>query len=180
MTEVAGPPPSPVRGRIAFVFDDHFDTDRIIGAARMHDRRAHDPDYLQTWVMHDLDPGFAGAVTPGDVLVAGQLFGFGHPHAQAMRAMRALGIRTVVAESFFPSFECNERHAGMILLACPGVSAHARRGDPIEVDWRRAIVRLPGASAVLTAVPLTDHEIACLQAGGEREWLLRAMRGGIA
>lgn len=180
MTGIAGPPPSPVRGRIGFVFDDHFDTDRIIGAARMHDRRAHDPDYLRAWVMHDLDPDFGGSVTPGDVLVAGRLFGYGHPHAQAMRAMRALGIRTVVAESFFPSFEYNERHAGMILLACPGVSAHARRGDPIEVDWRHARVHLPDVPAVLAAVPLTDHEIDCLEAGGEREWLLRGMRGGPA
>lgn len=177
MSAAASPPASPVRGRVAFVFGDRFDVDEIIGPARMHDRRTHDVDYLRAWVMHDLDPGFVESTRPGDVLVGGRLFGYGHPHGQAMRAMRSLGIRTVVAESFFPSFEFNERHAGMILLVCPGVSGRARRGDPIEVDWRHARVQLPAAGASFAAVPLTAHEIACVEAGGEREWLLRGNGG---
>lgn len=168
---------SPCLGKIAYVYSDFFDVDAMIGAARMHDRRAHDLEYLKTWLMHDFDPHFVSTVQPGDILVAGHLFGHGHPHGHAMRCMRSLGVRVVVAESFFPSFEQNERFHGMVLVTCPGVSAHARRGDPIEVDWRGAHVALPAAGVVLPSRPLSPHHIGCIEAGGETPWL-RLQAGG--
>lgn len=149
----------------------------MIGAARLHDRRAHDLQYLKTWLMHDFDPDFVRTTQAGDILVAGHLFGHGHPHAHAMRCMRDLGVRVVVAESFFPSFEQNERFNGMVLVTCPGVSALARRGDPVEVDWRGARVHLPAAGVSLPSVPLSPHQIGCIEAGGETPWLLRQAQG---
>lgn len=167
----------PCRGRVAFVFEDFFDVDGMIGSARLHDRRAHELDYLKTWLMHDFDPEFVRTVQPGDVLVGGHLFGHGHPHGHAMRAMRDLGVRVVVAESFFPSFEQNERYNGMVLLSCPGVSTQAQRGEAIEVDWRRARVSLPARGVCLPCVPLTPHQIGCIEAGGEPQWLRRQALG---
>lgn len=162
-----------LRGRVAYVFGDHFDVDSIIGAARMQDRRTHDIEYLRTWVMHDFDPAFVEKVAPGDMLVAGQLFGYGHPHGQAMRIMRELGIRVVIAESFFPAFQHGERAQGMILLACPGIACVAQRGDAIELDWREPAVHLPARGIRLQPRALSPHEIACIEAGGEAAWLSR-------
>ena len=162
----ADPPAATLRGRVAWVFDDFFDIDLIIGPARLHDRQANEPDYLRRWVMHDQDPDFVRQVRPGDVLVGGALFGYGHPHGQAMRAMRALGIRVVLGESFFPSFQQNETFHGMVLLRCPGIRAAVQRWDAIDIAWRQGRVRLPERGLALQHDMPTPHEIACSEAGG--------------
>lgn len=160
-------PADVLKGRAAYVFDDFFDVDLIIGPARMHDRRANELEYQRQWVMHDYDPAFAQSVRVGDMLVGGTLFGYGHPHGQGMRIMRELGIQVVLAESFFPSFHQNESFHGMILLACPGISTAVTRWDPIEVDWRQGRVTLPAGNIKLQHEPLTPYEVACVEAGGE-------------
>lgn len=160
-------PDDVLKGRVSYVFDDFFDVDLIIGPARMHDRRANEPQYQREWVMHDHDPAFVTSVRPGDMLVGGTLFGYGHPHGQGMRIMRELGIQVVIAESFFPSFHQNESFHGMILLTCPGIRAAVARWDPVEVDWRQGRVTLPARSIMLHHEPLTPYEIACVEAGGE-------------
>lgn len=163
----AASPEATLRGRIAYVFDDYFDVDYIVGPSRMHDSQANEIDYLRKWVMHDYDPHFASKVHEGDMLVAGHLFGYGHPHGQGMRVMRDLGIKVVIAESFFPSFHQNESFHGMILLTCPGIGGAVGRWDEVEVSWREARVFIPARSTVLGVEPLTPHEITCIEAGGE-------------
>jgi 3-isopropylmalate/(R)-2-methylmalate dehydratase small subunit len=166
-------PAETLSGRVAYVFDDFFDVDLIIGPARMHDRNANEISYQRQWVMHDFDPAFAKRAQPGDMLVGGALFGYGHPHGQGMRIMRELGISVVLADSFFPSFHQNEMFNGMVLLTCPGIAAAARRWDTIEVEWRHGRVALPTRSLELRHEPLAAHEISCIEAGGELALLQR-------
>lgn len=51
-----------------------------------------------------LDPGLAGRLAPGDVLVAGQLLGAGPGGAAAARALRAAGFVAAVAASYAEGF----------------------------------------------------------------------------
>lgn len=150
------------RGRVAWVFPDHFDVDEIVGAENMH---ITDIEVLKDACMRDFDPRFRQRVAPGDILVAGRNFGYGHPHEQGMMVMRALGVGLVVADSFGLMFERTNRFLGLPLLACPGVGAAAERGETIGVEWDEGRVTLASGTA-LQGVPPGEKAVAMAAAGG--------------
>ncbi|MBL8380358.1 MAG: 3-isopropylmalate dehydratase [Burkholderiales bacterium] len=153
-----------LRGRVAWVFDeDDYDIDLIVGVRNI---KITDVKELAAVAMTDRDPNFAAGVRKGDLLVGGRNFGYGHPHYPSMRAMRHLGIAGVVAESFSPGFFRGEVCMGFPLVTCPGILAHVKRGDEIEVDWAHGAVRHIGRGDGLPITPLNPAERQTLEAGG--------------
>ncbi|KAJ1683797.1 hypothetical protein LUZ63_020942 [Rhynchospora breviuscula] len=122
------------------------------------------------------DPGFVDRVRPGDVVVGGRNFGYGHPHYPPMVALRNLGIAAVLAESFSPGFWRGETYNGVPLLTVPGVSSAVGVGDALEVDWRAARVVLPGRGATLEGTPPTERVRSIIAAGGSLPLLLAEHR----
>jgi 3-isopropylmalate/(R)-2-methylmalate dehydratase small subunit len=162
-----------LRGRVAWVFDqDDYDIDLIIGVRNI---KITDLNELAALAMSDLDPHFAASVKQGDVLVGGRNFGYGHPHYPAMRAMRHLGIAGVVAESFSPGFFRGEISMGFPLVTAPGILAHVKRGDSIEVDWLQGCVHHLGRGDRLPMQLLNEAERQTLEAGGLVPYLKRRL-----
>ena len=164
---------NPLRGRVAWIFPDDFDVDLIIGVENI---KYNDPAYLKKLCMTSFEPDFAEKVRPGDIVVGGSNFGYGHPHYPAMIALRAVGIAAVVADSFSPGFWRGETYNGMPLVTVPGVSKTARRFDEVEVDWRTARIRFPGRNIELNGEPPSERTIAVLEAGGKYPLLLEQHR----
>jgi 3-isopropylmalate/(R)-2-methylmalate dehydratase small subunit len=115
--------------------------------------------------MKDYDPGFAQQVRPGDVLVGGVNFGYGHPHYPPLRAMRHLGIRALIAESFSPGFWRGEISMGFPMVACPGILTVAKRWESLTIDWARQQVVL-GSGTVLPFLPLASADLSMLEYSG--------------
>ena len=153
-----------LRGRVAFIFaEPNFDVDRILGFETM---RSHDLATMQSNAMREFDAGFVRDVRPGDLLVGGTNFGYGHPHGPPMAVMRALGVSGVIAESFAPLYLMGELAAGFPQIACTGVSCAVSRWDELEVDWEGGCVRNQTSGRVLAFKPITPHSQALLEAGG--------------
>jgi 3-isopropylmalate/(R)-2-methylmalate dehydratase small subunit len=161
--------PDVLKGRVAWVFGDDFDVDLIVGVENI---KYYDPDKLRAVCMRDFDPEFVDRVEPGDVVVGGRNFGYGHPHYPPMVALRNLGISAVLAESFSPGFWRGETYNGMPLVTVPGIAGAVRRFDTVEVDWRRSTVRLPDGGE-LSGEPPSGRVIKVLEAGGSLNLLLR-------
>ena len=162
-----------LHGRVAWVFDeDDFDIDLIIGVRNI---KITDVDELAALAMADRAPGFAASVQPGDLLVGGRNFGYGHPHYPAMRAMRHLGIAGVIAESFSPGFFRGEISMGFPLITCPGIVAAARRGDEVHVDWSAGQVLNLRSGQALALQALSAAESGTLEAGGLIPYLKQRM-----
>jgi 3-isopropylmalate/(R)-2-methylmalate dehydratase small subunit len=121
--------------------------------------------------MTPFEDGFQDRVRPGDLLVAGRNFGYGHPHDQPMLAMRALGIAGVVAESFAPLFARSETFNGFPLLACPGISKVVTRGERLSVEWEKGEVTLE-SGARLDGIPPTPDAVELIHAGGGHSLLM--------
>lgn len=162
------PPPDLIRGRVAWVFDDDFDIDLVIGVENI---KSYDADFLRSKVMQAYDTGFADRVRPGDVIVGGRNFGYGHPHYPPMVALRDLGIAAVLAESFSPGFWRGETYNGMPLLAVLGISTAVTTGDGVEVDWKEAAVRFDDGTE-LCGDPPSDRVRRVIEAGGSLNLLL--------
>jgi 3-isopropylmalate/(R)-2-methylmalate dehydratase small subunit len=136
-----------LRGRVAFMFvDDDYDIDLIVGVKNI---RVQDREKLRQIVMQSIDPSFASSVQPGDILIGGRNFGYGHPHYPPMTAMRDLGLSGVIAESFAPGY----------------------LWDQIEVVWSENVVRNLSTGSSLPFEPLTNSEREILIAGGLVKYL---------
>jgi len=82
-------------GRV-WKYGDNVDTDVIIPARYLNVSTAEE---LAVHCLEDLDPGFAGAVTPGDVIVAGDNFGSGSSREHAPLAIKGSGVSCVIARN---------------------------------------------------------------------------------
>jgi 3-isopropylmalate/(R)-2-methylmalate dehydratase small subunit len=163
-----------LEGRVAYIFGDDFDVDEIVGVENI---RTTDIEFLKKVCMTPFEEGFAARVEPGDLLVGGRNFGYGHPHDQPMQSMRALGVAGVVAESFAPLFARSETFNGFPLLSCPGIAAAVERGDRLAVEWEAAEVTVERSDARLQGVPPSADAVGLITAGGGHSLLLATRRG---
>lgn len=153
-----------LHGRAAWVFaESDFDVDQIVGVKNI---KITDVDELAAVAMQSFDPGFAKAVKPGDLLVGGVNFGYGHPHYPPLRAMRHLGIKALLAESFSPGFWRGEISMGFPLIAVPGIVAATERWDELSIDWESSTVLNHRSGRRLPFEPLASADRQMLEHGG--------------
>lgn len=129
------------RGRV-WKFGDHVNTDLIIPARYIN---SSDPAFLAVHCMEDADPGFAGKVRPGDIIVAGENFGCGSSREHAPIALRAAGIACVVAGSFARIFYRNAFNMGLPIFESKALFDRVADGEEIEVDGDEGKI-VPAAS----------------------------------
>ncbi|MGW4068271.1 3-isopropylmalate dehydratase [Nocardia grenadensis] len=162
------PPPDIIEGKVAWIFGDDFDIDLVVGVANI---KSYDPDHLRSVCMQAYDPTFTDRVRPGDIIVGGRNFGYGHPHYPPMVALRNAGIAAIVAESFSPGFWRGETFNGMPLIMIPGISTAVRVDDAVALDWRAATLRRPEGPD-LVGTPPNPRTVQVIEAGGSYELLL--------
>ena len=116
----------------AFKYGDNVDTDVIIPARYLN---APSPEELAKHCMEDIDPDFTAKVQPGDIVVGGANFGCGYSREHAPIAIRACGVRCVIAASFARIFYRNAINIGFPILECPEAAAAIQNGDAVSVDF---------------------------------------------
>jgi 3-isopropylmalate/(R)-2-methylmalate dehydratase small subunit len=159
-----------LKGRIAWVFGDHFDVDLITGVQSIG---ITDVDELVDMCMKDFDVNFIREVRQGDVLVAGRNFGYGHPHRQGMMVMRHLGIRAILARSFARNFFKNEIAAGSVLLPCPDLPDYLKRWDEVEADLEQWCVSFLSTGDMFPLAKIPPVEVDIMKLGGIVPYLKR-------
>ena len=121
-----------------FKYGDNVDTDVIIPARYLN---APSPEELAKHCMEDIDPGFATAVQPGDIIVGGANFGCGSSREHAPIAIQACGVKCVIAASFARIFYRNAINIGFPILECPEASAAIQSGHSVCVDFSSGLIR---------------------------------------
>jgi 3-isopropylmalate/(R)-2-methylmalate dehydratase small subunit len=74
---------------------------------------------IKPHLLEDLDPAFAQAVQPGDVIVAGRNFGCGSSREQPVVGLKAVGVAAIVAQGFARIFYRAAINQGLLLIECP-------------------------------------------------------------
>ena len=80
-----------------YKYGDNVDTDVIIPARYLN---APDEKSLASHCMEDIDASFASTVEAGDIVVGGGNFGCGSSREHAPLALKASGVKCVIAKSF--------------------------------------------------------------------------------
>lgn len=118
-------------------FGDNIDTDAIIPGRYLDN---YSPDFLAKHAMEGVDPDFASEISKGDVIVAGDNFGIGSSREQAAMALKAAGIKFILAESFARIFYRNAINYGILPIICKGCSEAFEAGEQICIDLEKSII----------------------------------------
>jgi len=156
----------------AWVYGDNIDTDVLAPGAYMK----FGIEEIARHCMEAVDPEFAGRVRPGDVVIGGRNFGMGSSREQAAQALTHLGVAAVIAPSFGGIFYRNALNLGLVVLECRD-AGRVRAGDNVEFDARRGSVLNRSSGERFPCVPIPDHLLDMVEAGGLMPFLMRRRRG---
>jgi 3-isopropylmalate/(R)-2-methylmalate dehydratase small subunit len=151
-----------MKGRV-WKYGDNIDTDAIIPARYLN---MHDPAELAPHCMEDIDAEFAGAVQPGDIIVAGENFGCGSSREHAPLAIKGAGVSCVVAASFARIFYRNAINVGLPILECPPAVLAAESGQEMAVELDGGRVHNLTTNGKYLAEPYPPFMMAIIDAGG--------------
>lgn len=123
-----------------------------------------DPGEMAAHALEDLDPTFAGAVKPGDIVVAGRNWGNGSSREQAVTCLVSTGVKVLVATSIARIYFRNAVNGGLLPVICPAAVKAIQSGETISVDVERYQVMCGGGTFDFPA--LSDSLKQIIEAGG--------------
>jgi 3-isopropylmalate/(R)-2-methylmalate dehydratase small subunit len=151
-----------VRGRV-WKYGDNVDTDVIIPARYL---TLTDAKELGQHCMEDLDSEFVKKVQPGDIVLAGNLFGCGSSREHAPIAIKGVGCSAVIARSFARIYLRNSINVGLPPIECPSLYDETQEGDIIEADLAEGTVTNTRTGTVHQIAPFPEFMLDILDAGG--------------
>ena len=160
-----------VEGRI-WKFGDDIDTDVIIPARYLN---VSDENELARSCFIDIRPDFATGVSKGDILVAGKNFGCGSSREHAPLAIKAAGIRVVIAESFARIFYRNAFNIGLPLLESEEAARGLADGGRATVDLATGAIE--GETGSFQARPIPEFMARLIAAGGLVQYVRKVKVG---
>ena len=110
-------------------------------------------------------PEFAKEVKQGDIVVAGRNFGCGSSREHSPVALKAAGVRAIVAKSFARIFFRNSINIGLPILICADTDM-IDDGDELELDIRTGLIRDVTKGKEIQAEPLPDFIMKIVLQGG--------------
>ncbi len=147
-------------------FGDKIDTDIIIPARYL---KYTDPQYLAQHAMEPLDPDFYKKASKGVILVAGKAFGMGSSREQAAIALKAAGVKAIIAESFARIFFRNAINNGLPVIVLPNATKEINDGDYVKVNVETGEVIV--GNKVLKGKGISGMALDILKEGGLIEYL---------
>ena len=117
-------------GRV-FKYGDNVDTDVIIPARYLNDASNEN---LKAHAMEDIDASFHTLVKEGDIVVGGYNFGCGSSREHAPLALKASGVKIVIAKSFARIFFRNAINTGLLVIEDARMADEISQNDTLNID----------------------------------------------
>ena len=154
-----------VEGKV-MKFGDKIDTDVIIPARYL---KYTDPQYLAQHAMEPLDPEFYKKASSGVVIVAGKVFGMGSSREQAAIALKAAGVRAIIAESFARIFYRNAINNGLPVITLKDAPKLINEGEVVRINVETGEIEVNGRK--YQGKGISGMALEILKAGGIMEYL---------
>ncbi len=151
-----------VQGKV-FKYGNDVDTDVIIPARYLNTTSESE---LASHCMEDIDGEFIKKVQPGDIIVAGDNFGCGSSREHAPIAIKASGIKLVIAASFARIFYRNSINIGLPIWECPEAAAEIAAGDEVRADLDEGTITDVTTGKTFKARPFPPFIQSIIEAGG--------------
>ncbi len=156
---------SVIQGKV-YKFGDNINSDIIIAGRYLI---YIDLENLSKHAFEMLGEDVRQKIKSCDILVAGRNFGCGSAREQATTAIRAMGIKCVVAASFARTFYRNAINDGLPIVECPAAVAAIADGDQLSIDLHAGKIVHNGREYAFPQMPESVRKI--LELGGLAEYL---------
>ncbi len=147
----------------AWKFKDSVNTDVIIPARY---NITIIPGELAKNVFCEVRPDFNKEVRKGDIIVAGENFGCGSSREHAPIAIKASGVKCVIAKSFARIFFRNSINIGLPVLECKEAYDGIKEGDEVVVNIAKGTIKDKTSHKSYNAVPIPDFALKIVESGG--------------
>jgi len=154
-------------GRV-WKFGNDVDTDFIIPARYCN---VSDGPFLAKHAFVDGRPEFASTVSTGDVIVGGRNFGCGSSREHAPIALKAAGIRVIIAKSFARIFYRNAFNIGLPILESAEAVEDLQDGDRLSVDLITGNIENLSRGTFFGARPIHPFMEKLIKEGGLVEYI---------
>lgn len=143
-------------------FGDDLNTDLIIsGKFVFSPVECAAPHTLAT-----IRPDFADNVAKGDVIVAGNNIGCGSSREIAVKVLKYLGIKYIIAESFARTFFRNAISIGLPALIVPGIKEIMYKEDCLKIDINNLTIECVNHDNTYKIQPLSSLMQQIISNGG--------------
>jgi 3-isopropylmalate/(R)-2-methylmalate dehydratase small subunit len=156
-----------IRGK-ALKYGDDVNTDVIIPGKFLV---LTDPRELAKHAMEGLDLKFSKKVEERRIIVAGKNFGCGSSREQAPIALKYVGVKCIIADSFARIFYRNAVNIGLPVLECEGVTTKIEEGDELYINLESGLIKNISREVELNADPVPKFLLDIMEKG-----LVRYMR----
>ncbi len=146
-----------------YKYGENVDTDVIIPARYLN---APDEKSLASHCMEDIDANFASTVEAGDIIVAGANFGCGSSREHAPLAIKASGVKCVIAASFARIFYRNAINIGLPIMEAPDAAAEIQPGNQVSVDFSTGVILDETTGKTYQSAPFPEFVDGIISSGG--------------
>jgi len=132
------------------------------------------PDEIRPHLLEDLDPEFAKAVQPGDIILAGKNFGCGSSREQPVVGLKAVGIEAIVAKSYARIFYRAAINQGLLLIECAEAIDAYKPGVSVQLNLKESSIAVGDLTYRFPTLP--PEVMAIRNAGGLLEYTRARLR----
>jgi 3-isopropylmalate/(R)-2-methylmalate dehydratase small subunit len=139
-------------------YGDNVDTDVIIPARYLN---TFDGAELASHCFEDLDETFPEKVKERKIIVGGENFGCGSSREHAPLAIKASGIKAIIAPSFARIFYRNAINIGLPVLVNADAAEEISDGDEVEIDLDKGQIKdiTTGSDYKMPPLPVFIQEV---------------------
>ena len=156
-----------IEGR-ALKLGDDIDTDSILPGRYL---TLTAPEDLGKHVMEGYDLHYKDKIQEGDVIVAGSNFGCGSSREHAPIAIKAAGIKAVVAKSFARIFYRNATNIGLPLVEAPNGPDEIKEEDILKINLEEGTLQNQTQNKDYDFTKLPEFMFEIVENGGLIEYL---------
>ncbi|UCG28025.1 MAG: 3-isopropylmalate dehydratase large subunit [Bacteroidales bacterium] len=132
---------------------DNFNTDLMFAGSLTYDILSSDAEAIRPHLFAGLDPGFAGSVKEGDIILGGNNFGCGSSREHPSVGLANAGVRAVIVKSVNRIFYRSAVNQGLKLIAIPEIVNDYKPGDRIEPDLMNGVIMLNDKKYSIPPIP---------------------------
>ncbi|MDO4328135.1 MAG: hypothetical protein Q4C66_02215 [Lachnospiraceae bacterium] len=131
------------------------------------------PQEIAAKFMQTVEPAIAGLAKADDILVCGRNFGYGKVHSSFLIAVKTIGIRCIVAESFSTQMFNNLKSEGIAFVECPGILDKVNMSDLLEVNFAEGSVKNLTKGEEYQGLAPSAFILEVMQSGGMMPYLAK-------
>ncbi len=162
-----------IQGKV-IKYGDDINTDEIIPAGYLV---TTEPEELAKHCMEGRDRDFLQKVKSAPILVAGKNFGCGSSREHAPIALKATGVKCIVASSFARIFFRNAINIGLPICECKKCVDECREGDLFKIDMEEGKIENMTQSKIYKINPYPGFLQRLIKEGGIEGWVRQRLKG---